>query len=68
VRRRGGLLALALLSVVGCSSDQDPGLTPVSGDGTATSSRPLPPCPEGGPDATTPAAGCLDAEGRVVRP
>ena len=68
MKRRSTLLAVALISLVACSSDQDPGLTPVTAGGTATTSRPLQPCPEGGPDATTPAAGCLDAEGRVVRP
>jgi hypothetical protein len=61
-------LALSAALLTACSSDQDPGLAPGSSDGTATTSRVLPACPEGGPDATTPAAGCLDAEGRVVRP
>jgi hypothetical protein len=60
-------LALAVLSLVACSAEQDPGLTPASPGGTETTSRALPACRDGGPDATTPAAGCLDAEGRVVR-
>ena len=63
-------LVLALLVVVGtaCSSGQDPGLTPVTDAGPTTTSQTLPPCPAGGPDTTTPAAGCLDEGGAVVRP
>jgi hypothetical protein len=56
------------LGAVACSSDQDPGIAPDSSAGTVTTSRPLAPCPPGGPDATTPAAGCLDEDGVVVRP
>jgi hypothetical protein len=62
---------VALLVVVvaaGCSAGQDPGVTPSTDEGPTTTSRALAPCPAGGPDATTPAAGCLDADGAVVRP
>jgi len=60
------VLALALLAA--CESDQDPGLDPGLVDGPAPSSDTLPDCPPGGPDATTPAAGCLDEGGAVRRP
>jgi hypothetical protein len=59
------LLPVALLA---CSSDQDPGVTPSTQPGPSTTSHVLQPCPDGGPDATTPPAGCLDPEGNVVRP
>ena len=69
MRRPASAVALALLlPLFGCSSEQDPGLTPAPAGGTETTSRPLQPCPEGGPDATTPAAGCLADDGSVVRP
>lgn len=63
------LAALALLvAIAACSSGQDPGLTPSTEAGPTTTSQTLQPCPPGGPDATTPAAGCLDDAGGVVRP
>ena len=69
MRRTAPAVALTLLlTLVACSSEQDPGLTPAPAEGTETTSRPLQPCPEAGPDATTPAAGCLAEDGRVVRP
>lgn len=59
---------LALVALLGaCSDEQDPGLAP-SGDEPATTSNTLGQCPAGGPDATTPAAGCLGADGTVQRP
>jgi len=62
-------LAVALLlATTACSSGQDPGLSPSTDGGPTTTSQTLHPCPPGGPDATTPAAGCLDADGTVVRP
>ncbi len=62
------MLAVALVAVVaGCSSEQDPGIAPGPADATETTSRTLQPCPPGGPDETTPPAGCLDADGNVVR-
>jgi len=67
VRRLAAALILAALSA-GCSSDQDPGLTPSTDAGPTTTSQTLQPCASGGPDATTPAAGCLDEQGGVVRP
>jgi hypothetical protein len=61
--------AVALgLGAAGCESGQDPGVTPSSSGGAGTTSNTLGACPPGGPDATTPAAGCLDADGRVQRP
>lgn len=61
------LLAL-VATLAACSSGQDPGIAPGTSDGTVTTSRTLERCPPGGPDATTPAAGCLDEDGAVVRP
>ena len=63
--------AVALLLVVAaaaCASGQDPGLTPSTESGPTTTSHTLQPCPDGGPDATTPPAGCVDPDGNVVRP
>lgn len=66
---RSTLFALTLVfGVAACSSGQDPGIAPNSSGGSVTTSRTLAPCPPGGPDATTPAAGCLDEDGVVVRP
>lgn len=66
---RRALLALAFaIGASACSADQDPGIAPDSSEGTVTTSHTLSPCPPGGPDATTPAAGCVDEDGVVVRP
>jgi hypothetical protein len=63
---RRALLVAALL-LAACSSGQDPGVPTAPGDSSpATTSRALEACPPGGPDATTPAAGCLDEDGMVV--
>lgn len=63
------LVALALAAgAAACSSGQDPGIAPAGSGGTVTTSRALGPCPPGGPDATTPAAGCLAEDGSVLRP
>jgi hypothetical protein len=59
--------AALLLALAACSSGQDPGVRPVEG-APSTTSHALAPCPPGGPDATTPAAGCLAEDGTVVRP
>ena len=67
MRRLAAGLLLAALSF-GCSSDQDPGLTPSPEPGPTTTSQTLQACPPGGPDASTPPAGCLDEDGGVVRP
>lgn len=61
-------VALAISLAAACSSGQEPEIVPPAGGGPSTTSRSLPPCPFGGPDATTPAAGCLDEDGNVVRP
>ena len=63
------LAVVVFLATAACSSSQDPGIAPVTSDqGPTTTSHVLAPCPAGGPDATTPPAGCLDEDGRVVRP
>jgi hypothetical protein len=62
------LLTIALLLGAGCAAGQDPEITPGTGAGPSTTSHGLQPCPPGGPDATTPPAGCLDADGEVQRP
>jgi hypothetical protein len=63
-----GMAALLLLAVAACgSNDQNPGIQN-SNSGPTTTSHLLASCPPGGPDATTPAAGCLDPNGNVVHP
>ena len=70
-RTRSRVLAAVFVfgALVACS-DQDPGLQQIEvpDDVTNTTSNTLPPCPDGGPDATTPDAGCLDADGSVRQP
>jgi hypothetical protein len=67
-----GLAAVAVgvlltAGVAACGSDQDPGIDhPAGSNGPSTTSHFLGPCPAGGPDATTPAAGCVDKDGRVL--
>lgn len=58
------VLVFAATALLGCTDDQDPGFTPGDGNPNTTSNT-LPPCPPGGPDATTPAAGCLGPDGSV---
>ena len=66
---RRTLLALVLvMGSAGCASGQDPEIAPSTDGGPGTTSNLLPPCPAGGPDATTPAAGCIGDDGKVVRP
>jgi hypothetical protein len=60
------LAALALAVGPACAGDQDPGLAPQ--DPPQQTSDTLGRCPAGGPDATTPAAGCLGPDGQVLRP
>lgn len=68
-RARGLFLALVLVgATAACGSDQDPGFEAPPGDGSKVTSHLLEPCPPGGPDETTPDAGCLDEDGTVVRP
>ena len=73
VLRRGLAFSLAVAAILAglvtgaaCSGDQDPGLEPQ--ERPAQTSDTLGRCPDGGPDATTPPAGCLDPDGRVVHP
>jgi hypothetical protein len=61
------LVVLSALGASGCGSEQDPGV-PAPASGPVTTSVTLSACPPGGPDATTPPAGCLDDDGTVVRP
>ncbi len=61
-------VALLLVLAAACSQGQDPGVPPPASGGSSTTSHVLSPCPDGGPDATTPAAGCLDPDGNVIRP
>jgi|GEM_PF-4857261 uncharacterized lipoprotein len=67
-RLRGLAAALAVAALAACASDQEPELVPADDSTTATTSQALAPCPPGGPDATTPGAGCLDEDGTVLRP
>lgn len=65
----GALVCAAVLAVGACSDGQDPGLDPgLGGDQPATTSNTLGQCPSGGPDATTPPAGCIGPDGQVLRP
>jgi hypothetical protein len=66
-RVAGALVAVAALAATGCGSEQDPGV-PAGPSGPVTTSVTLGTCPPGGPDATTPPAGCLAEDGTVVRP
>lgn len=66
--RRGVVALLALtLSAAACTTDDPPTLD-IDPDAPRLTSDTLPDCPSAGPDETTPPAGCLDPEGRVVRP
>ncbi len=68
MRVRLAAASALLVALAACSSGQDPGLEE-SPSGTSERTTPpqlLQPCPPGGPDATTPAAGCVDDEGNVV--
>ena len=68
LRRRGAVAFLALvLSVAACTTDDPPALD-TDPDAPGITSDTLPECPLGGPDETTPPAGCLDSDGSVVRP
>jgi uncharacterized lipoprotein len=68
VTRRWIAAAVLVLALAACESDQDPGLDTSGVEGTARTSDTLGACPPGGPDATTPEAGCLGADGTVQRP
>ena len=69
---RLGRLVLAgavLLGAAACSRDQDPGIVPSQSTVKGATTQPprfLEPCPPGGPDATTPPAGCIDEDGNVL--
>ncbi len=65
---RGVAVLVLVLAAAACESDQDPGLDPGLVGGGAETSDTLGACPPGGPDATTPEAGCLGPDGTVQRP
>lgn len=65
--RRIAALVLVLVVVAGCAEEQDPGFAPSDGQPNTTSNT-LGICPPGGPDVTTPPAGCLGPDGSVLRP
>ena len=67
-RRRAVAVSLALLlaGAAGCADEQDPGFAPQGSSGRTSDT--LGRCPAGGPDATTPPAGCLSRDGQVLRP
>lgn len=62
------LVVAVVLAAAACSSGQDPGVEPAPGGQPGTTSTPqlLQPCPPGGPDETTPPAGCVDPDGNVL--
>lgn len=65
--RRALLVAVVIALAGACGAEQDPGVPPSAGGGApSTTSRLLEPCPPGGPDATTPSAGCLGPDGAVI--
>ena len=77
MRRLVGAMAVALAGLAACSSGQAPdipgperaGTTGVTTPGNPGTSSNYPPrCPEGGPNETTPKAGCLTEDGTLVRP
>ena len=68
-RRLTAVVFAAVLALGACSDGQDPGLDPgLGGDQPGTTSNTLGQCPAGGPDATTPPAGCIGPNGQVLRP
>lgn len=68
VTRRWIAAAVLVLALAACESDQDPGLDTGGVRDTNRTSDTLGACPDGGPDATTPEAGCLGVDGTVQRP
>ncbi len=57
---------LLMVGVAACGNDQNPGIQPTGSSGPSTTSHLIGSCPPGGPDATTPPVGCLDAHGNLV--
>jgi hypothetical protein len=62
------LVTVALLAASACTEDDPPALDLDGVDVPVTTSDTLGTCPAGGPDATTPPAGCLSPDGQVQRP
>lgn len=65
-RRAAASLAL-LLGVAGCTSDDPPTLE-LESDAPRVTSDTLPDCSTAGPGETVPRVGCIDEDGRVIRP
>jgi hypothetical protein len=65
--RQLAAIAVVVAVAAGCVNAQDPGLEPGS-NAPASTSDTLGRCPQGGPDGTTPPAGCVGDDGRVLRP
>lgn len=65
--RSAAAVIVMVVALTGCSDAQDPGLDPGTGE-PGTTSNTLGQCPPGGPDATTPSAGCIGDDGQVLRP
>ncbi len=66
--RRAALAVALLLGAAACAKDQDPGIpsAPTVEGQTTRPPQLLEECPPGGPDATTPPAGCVDEDGNVL--
>lgn len=62
------LVALVVVALAGCTADDPPALDVDGVEVPDSTSDTLGSCPAGGADATTPPAGCLDADGQVRRP
>jgi hypothetical protein len=60
-------LVTLVLSAAACTSDDPPTLD-TDPDAPRVTSDTLPDCSSEGPDETAPSAGCLDGDGRVIRP
>lgn len=60
------LMAL-VLGVAGCTSDDPPTLE-LDSDAPRVTSDTLPDCSTAGPGETVPRVGCIDEDGRVIRP
>ncbi len=68
LRRHGTIALLALVLSGGACTTDDPPTLDTDPDAPRITSDTLPNCRSGGPGETTPPAGCLDPDGRVIRP
>lgn len=63
------LFLASMLALTAACANDDPSTLDLDGDGQpSTTSVTLAPCPPGGPDDTTPTAGCIASDGGVERP